>query len=195
MRIPCRAMALTAAALVGISESARTARADILPTVGSPTVTAVAGGFNWTYTITLTVAEQLVSGDFFTIYDFGAGSVVSMPANWVVSTDPFAPITGQAAMGFGTPIQEPELNFTFTWSGGTVIGQANLGSFVLFSTIGETEQRAFMGRGTDQGTNLKDVNITNVLAPATGPEPATVVLLGTGMFALAGLAQRRKRLS
>ncbi|PYK71214.1 MAG: hypothetical protein DME44_08635, partial [Verrucomicrobia bacterium] len=65
------------------------ARADIIPSITTATdiTPAGAGNFSWNYSATLTQDENVMSHDFFTIYDF-AGYVPggnTQPGGWTFS--------------------------------------------------------------------------------------------------------------
>src|SRR5205807_10629592 len=120
--------------LVAIGASILTARGDIIPTLSS-TAPAV-GGFTLNYSANVTVDETVNTGDFFTIYDFGAIAPGSnmQPTGWTFSQALLGPTPALVNATDNPSI----LNLTWTYNGAAPIsGSAVLG---IFSVITSTDQ-------------------------------------------------------
>src|ERR1700746_723008 len=82
---------ILAVALIGLVAAA-TLRGDIIPSFGG---TSPGTGTNtvWNYTINITSDQQVTTGDFFTIYDFGPfiSGTNTQPSNWTFSSSLVTP--------------------------------------------------------------------------------------------------------
>jgi hypothetical protein len=165
-------------------------RADIIPSITTATdVTPVGGGnFSWNYSATLTQDENVMSHDFFTIYDFACyvpgGN--TQPAGWRFS----AALVG-ITPGKVTPTDNPHLfNLTWTYTGSTQVGPEALGIFSAVSHTNLAKSGEFASEATKNSGDLagtKVDNIGNVAVPI--PEMSALMpMVGVVGFGVIGLA-------
>ena len=194
----------TAAAVAALSGG--TASAGLLPV--SVTVQPEAGNFRWTYSVVLPTDMKLQAGNYFTIYDFagykaGSGTVTSASPDpsysqyWTMTAAKLGPTPDRL-----NPQDDPTIeNLTFTYTGpGIPSGQLTLGNFVAASTFGTAGTSYFTATNPRAAGGETDSNITSTLAPRgteipapiSSPEPATLVLAGLGM-PLIGLGRYLRR--
>ena len=183
--------------------SAGAANASIIPTLTAPPSATGSGDFSWIYDATLASDQALLSGNYFTIYDFaGYTGFGAVPANWTVSTA----LLGQTSP-LVNPVDDPTIiNVTFTWTGAPLnwtspYAEVELGSFELFSSYdtgvatGAFSSLGTKNQGPSRGTDIGTVGSLTVPNPGGNvivPEPATWALLIAG-FAMVGAAMRRRR--
>jgi hypothetical protein len=172
------------------------AQADIIPTFTG--ATSSGGNTVWSYTIDITNGQNVTTGDFFTIYDFGpfmAGTGVQ-PSGWTLSSA-FVGVTPSQTL----PPDDPAiLNLTWTYSGPAITG-TGLGPFsvtIAGVTPAPTPIRTshFAAEGTQIGTGDKIDNVGQISVPVIVPEASTFSLLvsASGLMGVGWIISRlRKR--
>ena len=175
-------------------------RADIIPSFGG-TSAGTGTSTVWNYTIDIASGQQVTTGDFFTIYDFGpfiAGSN-SQPSDWTFSSS----LVTTAPPGT-LPTDDPSLeNLTWTYTGTTPISAGTiLGSFSVaiatlqFEQLPSTRDASFAAmatraNGLDAGSKISNVGLIPVPVPI--PEPTTMSLLALAGVGSAFRAIRRRK--
>ena len=171
--------------------------ADIIPvfTGTSPSGTNTV----WGYQIDITSSQQVTTGDFFTIYDFGpfiSGSN-AQPTGWTFSSSLLtAPPSGTI------PPDDPTLlNLTWTYTGTTTIPtNSTVGPFSVtitgtqFQEAPRTRASYFAAQATRTGgSGSKISNVGQIPVPVAIPEPTTLSLLALGAAGAAARAFRRRK--
>lgn len=175
-------------------------RADIIPTFSG---TSPGSGTNtvWNYTINITSDQQVTTGDFFTIYDFGKFILGSnaQPAGWTFSSSLSAPAPPNTS-----PPNNPTLeDLTWTYTGtATIPTGTHLGPFSVTQATSIFQGAPSMQVGffaaqatrfTGQNSGTKVSNVGNVPVPVPVPEPTTLSLLALAGAGSALRAIRRRK--
>jgi len=171
------------------------ARADIIPTFTG--ATSSGGNTVWSYTIDITSGQNVTTGDFFTIYDFGpfmTGTGVQ-PSGWALSSA-FVGVTPSQTL----PPDDPAiLNLTWTYSGSTLTG-TGLGPFSV-TIAGVTPSPApirtshFAAEGTQISSEDKIDNVGQISVPVIVPEASTFSLFvgASGLMGVCWIISRLRK--
>jgi len=181
---------VTLIALIGVASL----RADIIPSFAgtSPSCTNTV----WNYSINITSDQQVTTGDFFTIFDFGpfiAGSN-TQPAGWTFSSS----LSATAPPGTNPPNNPTLADLTWTYTGSATIPTGtNLSGFSVTQATSIFQELPPMHNGyfaaqatrvTAEGSKIS--NVGQVPVPTPIPEPTTLSLLA---LAGAGSLLRKMR--
>ncbi len=201
-----RSTFLLAAVLIA---SAASANASIIATLNGITNSVMhPGAFDFSYDATLAADEQIATGSYLVLYDWGPVlNPVPTSATGIVATNfAFTQQLSGPTPQFTSPTDSANvLNVRATYTGTTVSGfsladgaSGNLGTFVLTSPLGgstagglqASQAQHFNVAGANTGTF--DSNVTTTTIPILVSEPASLVMLG-GALALALLGALRYR--
>ena len=171
--------------LMGVSSPAQ---ANITPTLDS--ISAFGADYLWEYELQVDNAQDVYSGNFFTIYDFAGftGTTFEPNADWTFSSSLLGldPANVLPADDGGIP------NLTWTYNGQSpLIGPQVIGKFGAVSDRNYISNDNFAGRATNKVDLSGISNIGDVQVPTPTPEPTSMALLGAGCLGL--IAKRRRK--
>ena len=184
-----------AVALIGFV-AAITLRGDIIPSFAG---TSPGTGTNtvWNYTINITSDQQVTTGDFFTIYDFGPfiSGTNTQPTGWTFSSSLVTP----PPTGTNPPDNPSLANLTWTYTGSPTIPTSTLSGFSVtmatsqFQEVPATKTGFFAAQGTRATGGTAGTKVNNVgQLPVPVPEPTTLSLLAFAGVSAAVRAIRRR---
>ena len=164
------------------------ANADITPQLVNVTGS---GPFTWNYEISVDSLEELVAGNYFTIYDVGGTiGTVTAPTGWTDSVQ----LTG-ITPGTQNPSDNPAIdNITFTYDGTSPQGPTPaLTGFNFVDSLGSVSETGgtftYSATKTSSPT-VPDQGTGSIEVPTATPEPVTTGLIG---LALVGMAVARRK--
>ncbi len=173
------------------------AQGDIIPNLSS--ITAAGSGFRWDYSVNVTLDQEVRTGNYFTIYDFGTiqpGSNMQ-PANWVFSTSLLG-VTPPTVL----PNDNPNVfNLTWTYVGTqTLTGPQLLGVFSVITstnqlTAGSFAAHATRATGPFAGTSIDNIGTVAVPVPEMSALAPIIGVSGLAAIGLFSSIVRRRRLS
>jgi MYXO-CTERM domain-containing protein len=170
-----------------LAASIGVASANITPTLDS--VTPSGSDFKWTYKVEVDAVQKVLTGDYFTIYDFaGFTGAAGAPAGWALLTAPLGSTPGSVLPDDDGGL----LNLTWTRTGGTVTGPEDLGLFWANSAYSEITTDNFTGSAHRVSNGSGIANIGTVDVPSGTPEPCSMALLGLGALPLLRGMRRRR---
>jgi hypothetical protein len=173
-----------------------TATADVIPTLSSITPNG-GNSFTWNYTSTVTNDQMLISGNFFTIYDFSslAPTTIVAPLGWTFTTQ-----TVGVTPGLTNPPDSATLfNITFTYTGQTsVIGPDSLGTFSINTDTNQIMNGYFAAEATrstgpNAGTPIDNVGRLAVPVPEMSALAPLLGACGIGAVGVASSLFRRRQ--
>jgi len=193
------------------------AKADIITTLSSITADP-SGGYDFTYNVNLTNNEELmnpnpnVNPQFGTLYDVSSSALTLKNVTGFLATDfTFAWSLTNTPAYKTTPTDSSSLynlRWTFTAPSTTIVGgllppppggtaDVDLGNFTLLSPYNSWAYENFDGQaiksfGAASGTITGNIGLDRVPTGVV-PEPASMLLMGAGLFALGWVGRRQAK--